>query len=113
MDQVGAEQIAQPEGAVEVEVGTQALGAGGAAAGVVQSALTHEQWLVGQFDDQLGLAGLRALTQAARHGHTGQVVGQQEGAVDGVGIERRAHGLLRINATLDLCEAHARGWRAL
>ena len=94
VDQVAAEQVAQAEGTVDVEVGGETLVAGGARAGSVDPGFACQERFVGDLEDQVGLTLGGAGGEAAGHGDAGQVVGEQQGAVDGVGVERGAPGLL-------------------
>ena len=100
VQQVQADQFAAPAGAVDVQVGCQALAAGGQGAGVVQANVAVEEGFVTGLQHQGGFAIVSAGCQGAGHAHTGQVVGQQQGAVERIGVQGLACGLAGVEPGL-------------
>ena len=112
LNQVGRSQIAKTERAVEVEVGGESFGAGGAGPRIVDGGFADDQRFVGHLENQIGLADIGTGGQAASHGNTRQVVSEQQAAVKGVGIEFGAVGLMGGDDSFDLPCRHARGQSA-
>ena len=111
MQQVQADQFAAPAGAVDIQVGGQAFAAGGTGTGVVQANVAVEEGLVAGLQHQGRFAIGSAGCQGAGHAHTGQVVGQQQGTVERVGVQGLACGLVGVEPCLQFGGHHRFGGR--